>query len=296
MSPRRNARAAEVRRPVARGKTRALGQHFLRDESVVSRIVALVSPTARDVVVEIGPGQGALTGSLAASAGRLIALEVDLALAARLRERFADAAHVDIVDADARAFDYASLASLKPDPAGRVLAVGNLPYSVGKPILMALVEAGPVIGAMALMLQREVAERVAAAPGSRTYGSLSVLTQVACEVRLAFGVPPGAFRPPPQVDSVVIHLTPRHAPIVDVASPARFRAVVRAAFSQRRKNLANALSSGLGLGAERSRALVATAGIDPNRRAETLSLAEFAQLASALDPAEARVAPSADDD
>lgn len=282
MSPRRNARATEIRRPAARGKTRALGQHFLRDTGMAYQIVELVAPTARDVVVEIGPGQGALTGLLASAAGRLVALEVDMALAARLRERFAGSPHVDIADADARSFDYASLAALKPDPLGRVLAVGNLPYSVGKPILMALVEAGGAIDEMALMLQREVAERVAAAPGSRVYGSMSVLTQIACDVRLAFGVPPGAFTPPPQVDSAVIHLRRLATPPVPIAEPERFRAVVRAAFAQRRKNLANALAAGLGGGAERARLRVAAAGIDPGRRAETLSLAEFARLAEAL--------------
>ena len=282
MSPRRNARATEIRRPAARGKTRALGQHFLRDISVAHRSVDLVAPTPRDVVVEIGAGQGALTSLLARAAGRLVALEVDERLAGRLAERFADATSVDVAVADARGFDYATLAALKPEPDGRVLAVGNLPYSVGKPILMALVEAGRAIDEMALMLQREVAERVAAAPGSRVYGSLSVLTQLACDVRLAFGVPPGAFSPPPQVDSAVIHLRTRAAPPVPIDDPARLRTVVRAAFSQRRKNLANALAAGLGLGAERARTLAADAGIDANRRAETLSLAEFATLAKML--------------
>jgi 16S rRNA (adenine1518-N6/adenine1519-N6)-dimethyltransferase len=282
MSPRRHARAAEGRRPAARGKTRALGQHFLRDAGVAHRIVALVAPTPRDLVVEIGPGQGALTGLLAEACGRLLALEADAALAGRLRERFAGADHVEIREADARSFDYAALRALRPDPEGRVLAVGNLPYSVSKPILMALVEAGRAIDEMALMLQREVAERIAAAPGTRVYGSLSVLTQMAADVRVAFGVPPGAFRPPPQVDSAVVHLRVRSAPPVPIADARRFRAVVRAAFGQRRKNLANALAAGLGLAAERARALVAGAGIDPGRRAETLSLAEFARLADAL--------------
>src|SRR5499426_308485 len=168
------------------------------------------------------------------------------------------------------------------DPDGRVLVAGNLPYSVGKPILMALVEAGGAIDEMALMLQREVAERVAAVPGTRVYGSLSVLTQVACDVRLAFGVPPGAFSPPPQVDSAVIHLRARAIPPVPIAEPDRFRAVVRAAFGQRRKNLANALAAGLGLAAERARALISAAGIDPARRAETISLDEFARLTDVL--------------
>jgi 16S rRNA (adenine1518-N6/adenine1519-N6)-dimethyltransferase len=281
MSPRRNARAVEPPRRAAGGKRRALGQHFLRDDGVARRIVELVRPTARDLVVEIGPGEGALTGHLAAAAGRFVGLEIDPALAARLRARFAHVASVEIHEADARSADYASLRAMRPDPTGRVLVAGNLPYSVGKPILMALVEAGAAIDEMALMLQREVAERVAAPPGSRVYGSLSVLTQMACDVRLALTVPPGAFRPPPQVDSAVLHLrVPPAAPLV-VADPARFRAVVLAAFGQRRKSLANALGAGLGLGAERCRAICASAGIDPTRRAETLTLAEFARLSEA---------------
>ena len=285
MSPRRNARAL-ARRPAAprapARKTRALGQHFLRDDRVAERIVALVRPTPRDLVVEIGPGQGALTGRLAAACGRLIALEVDHELAARLRERFAGTARVEILDADAREHDYRALPALKPDATGRVLIVGNLPYSAGKAILMALVEAGRAIDEMALMLQKEVAERVAAAPGGKTYGSLSVLTQMACEVTFAFAVPPGAFRPPPQVDSGVLHLRPRSVPPVAVADPAGFRAVVRAAFSQRRKSLANSLAAGLGLPVGRAREAARAAGVDPSRRAETLTLAEFARLAERL--------------
>ena len=284
MSPRRNARAAAprapVHRPSTRGRTRALGQHFLRDRSVVDRIVDLVAPTARDLVVEIGPGRGALTETLAARAGRLLTLEIDAELAATLHARFAASAHVEVRQADARQFDYRTLRALTPDPAGRVLVVGNLPYSVGKPILAALVEATAAIDEMALMLQREVAERVAAEPGGKTYGALSVLTQVAVAARLAFSVPPGAFSPPPQVDSAVLHLVTHRAPPVPVADPARFATVVRAAFGQRRKSLANSLAAGLSLGAERARRLCEAASIDPGRRAETLSLAEFARLAA----------------
>lgn len=286
MSPRRNARATVPRAPVyrsaTRGRTRALGQHFLRDRSVVDRIVDLVAPTARDLVVEIGPGRGALTEMLAARAGRLLTLEIDAELAASLQARFAGSSHVEVRQADARHFDYRTL---RPhDPAGRVLVVGNLPYSVGKPILAALVEAAPAIDEMALMLQKEVAERVAAAPGGKTYGALTVLTQVSVAVRLAFSVPPGAFSPPPQVDSAVLHLATHRTPPVPVVDPGRFAAVVRAAFSQRRKSLANALAAGLGLGAERARRLVEAAAIDPGRRAETLSLAEFARLAATPEP------------
>jgi 16S rRNA (adenine1518-N6/adenine1519-N6)-dimethyltransferase len=253
---------------------------------VGDRIVDLVAPTSRDLVVEIGPGRGALTETLAARAGRLLTLEIDGELAANLQARFAEAAHVEVRQADARQFEYRTLRALAPDPAGRVLVVGNLPYSVGKPILAALVEAAPAIDEMALMLQKEVAERVAAEPGGKTYGALSVLTQVAVAARLAFSVPPGAFSPPPQVDSAVLYLRSHRRPPVAVGDPARFATVVRAAFSQRRKSLANALAAGLGIGAARARRLIEAVGIDPGRRAETLSLGEFARLAATPDSPE----------
>ena len=281
MSPRRNARAVERARPAARGRTRALGQHFLRDDTVAERIVGLVTPTSRDLVVEIGPGRGALTGHLAERSGRLVALEIDGGFADTLRERFASSPHVEIVETDARRFDYARIRTRLPDPAGRALVVGNLPYSVSKPILAALLAAGNAVDEMALMLQREVADRVAAAPGSKAYGALSVLTQIACDVRLAFTVPPGAFSPPPKVESAVIHLRVREAPPVPISDARRFAVVVRAAFGQRRKNVANSLAAGLGMPVDRARALVVTAGLDPACRAEVLSLGEFARLAEA---------------
>jgi 16S rRNA (adenine1518-N6/adenine1519-N6)-dimethyltransferase len=257
-------------------RRRALGQHFLRDGGIARAIVDLVGPTANDLVVEIGPGEGALTAELARRAGRVIALEVDPALAARLRSSLPG---VEIVEADARGWDYGTLVA---PPGGRVLVVGNLPYSVGKPILMALVAARTAIGTMALMLQREVAERVAAAPGSRVYGSLSVLTQLYCDVTLALRVPPEAFRPPPKVDSAVIRLDVLPSPRVAVADERRFHVVVRAAFAQRRKTLANTLTAGLGRPVEVVRAAAESAGIDPSRRAETLTISEFAKLTARL--------------
>jgi 16S rRNA (adenine1518-N6/adenine1519-N6)-dimethyltransferase len=261
---------------VTSGKRRALGQHFLRDAGVARAIVDLLAPAASDLVVEIGPGEGALTDHLAPRAGRVVALEVDRDLIDRLRRRLAT---VEVVEADARTWDYGALAR----PAdGRVLIAGNLPYSVGKPILQALVDAGTAIDEMALMLQLEVAERVAAAPGSKTYGSLSILTQVYCEVRIAFRVPPGAFRPPPKVESAVLHLRPLAVPRVESADLRRFHAVVRAAFAQRRKTLANALAAGLGVPAEAAREAAGAAGVDPTRRAETLDIKEFAALARRL--------------
>jgi 16S rRNA (adenine1518-N6/adenine1519-N6)-dimethyltransferase len=261
---------------VVAGRRRALGQHFLRDAGVARAIVDLVGPTPADLVVEIGPGEGALTEALAARSGRLIALEVDRGLIERLRRRLPS---VEVLEADARGWDYGALAR----PAGgRVLVVGNLPYSVSKPIVMALLEARRAIDRMALMLQREVAERLAAPPGRRVYGALSVLTQAVCDVELALRVPPGAFRPPPKVDSAVMRLTPRAEPRVPPALEQRFRDVVRAAFARRRKTLANALAGGLGLSLGAAREAATTSGVDPGRRAETLTIEEFVALTARL--------------
>ncbi|PYN76743.1 MAG: ribosomal RNA small subunit methyltransferase A [Candidatus Rokuibacteriota bacterium] len=258
-------------------KRRALGQHFLRDPTIAHAIVDLVAPTARDLVVEIGPGEGALTTALAGRAGRVIALEIDRALAEGLRAKLPT---VEVLDADARTWNYASLAA--PAGGGRVLAVGNLPYSVGKAILVALIDARTAIDEMALMLQREVAERLAAPAGGKAYGSLSVFAQLYCDVRVALRVPPGAFRPPPQVDSSVLHLRVLREPRVPLADAGRFQKVVRAAFAQRRKTLGNALAGGLGLPLEVVRRAATTAGVDPGRRAETLTIGEFADLVRQL--------------
>jgi 16S rRNA (adenine1518-N6/adenine1519-N6)-dimethyltransferase len=258
------------------GKRRALGQHFLRDPTIARAIVDLVAPTPADLVVEIGPGQGALTGELVRRAGRVLALEVDRTLLERLRVTFPT---LELLQADARAWDWSSLA--RPG-GGRALVVGNLPYSVGTTILTTLARAPRAIDLMAVMLQREVAERVAAAPGSKTYGSLSVHVQLHWGVELALRVPPGAFRPPPKVDSAVLRLTPLPGPRVELGDEGRFEAVVRAAFAQRRKTLANALAAGLGLPVVATREAAASAGVDPGRRAETLNIDEFAEVARRL--------------
>lgn len=267
------------------GRRRALGQHFLRDTRIAQAIVEMARLTRADLCVEIGPGEGALTLLLAERAGRLLALEVDDALIARLRPRLALAPQVEVRHADARSFDYSTLSGLRPSPQGRVVVVGNLPYSVSKPILARLVQARTAISEMILTLQKEVAERVAAEPGSSRYGTLSVLTQLYCEVRLAMTIPPGAFRPPPEVDSAVLHLSVLPAPRVSLADEPFFHRVVKAAFSQRRKSLANALASGLRLPVTAVRERLAATGIDPIRRAETLSLDEFSRLTAVFAPA-----------
>jgi 16S rRNA (adenine1518-N6/adenine1519-N6)-dimethyltransferase len=261
-----------------KGKRRALGQHFLKDARIARAIVEMAGPAPDDLVVEIGPGNGALTGLLAERAGRLLALEVDELLVGRLHSRFSGTGHVEIRLADARSFEYEKLPALLPSSAGRVLVVGNLPYSVSKPILFRLIEARAALSSLTLMLQREVAERVVASPGSRRYGSLSVLSQLYADPRLAFTVPPGAFTPSPEVESAVVQLTVLMEPRVQLEDEAAFRRVVKAGFGQRRKTLANALSGGLGIPVEAARRWLIASGIDPLRRAETLTLDEFACL------------------
>jgi len=167
-------------------------------------------------------------------------------------------------------------------PAGALPVVANLPYSSGTAILARLLETPERFPRIVVMLQREVAERLCSQPGSRTYGALTVLTAARAAVSFGFVVPPGAFRPPPQVESAVVRLTPRATPRVPPALDARFREVVKAAFSSRRKTLANALAGGLGLSLVAARAAAARAGVDPGRRAETLNIDEFVALTARL--------------
>lgn len=271
--------------PATGRRRRALGQHFLVDPGVAARIVEAVGATTADVVCEIGAGPGTLTWALAARVGRLVALEIDPALQARLAaaaRTWPDRERVEIKLADARGFAYEELHALRPAPAGRVLVVGNLPYSVSKLILGRLFDARAALDAAVLMLQREVAERITAPPGGREYGALSVFWQRWADVTQLEVVPPVAFRPPPAVESAVIRVGFRTIPRVPVGDEAMFTRVVRAAFGQRRKTLGNALRGGGLGGAERLAAALDRATIDGGRRAETLSLEEFARLADAL--------------
>jgi 16S rRNA (adenine1518-N6/adenine1519-N6)-dimethyltransferase len=261
---------------ISRSRRRALGQHFLADAGVARAIVDIIAPRSTDLVVEIGPGQGALTCELARRAGRLIALEIDGGLVRRLRTRFPSA---EVIEVDARRWPYRHLA--RP-PHGRVLVVGNLPYSAGTAILTALVDARSAIDEITVMLQREVAERVAAAPGGKSYGSLSVLVQLVSDPTVVLRVPPRAFRPPPKVESAVLRVNVLSTPRVAVPDEQRFRAVVRAAFAQRRKTIGNSLAAVLGLPSGEIRDALERAGIDASRRAETLTLEEFARLAARL--------------
>lgn len=246
------------------------GQHFLHDRNIIGRIVTALDPQADDSMVEIGPGKGALTRELLTRVAHLDAVELDRDLIAQLQSEL-PADKLTLHSADALKFDFCRLMQ-----AGHKLRlIGNLPYNISTPLLFHLLDQAGCIEDMYFMLQKEVVERLRATPGGKDYGRLSVMIQYRCAVEKLFDVAPGAFTPPPKVDSSVVRLTPHAVPPVVVNDPEQFARVVRAAFANRRKTLRNNMK-GL-LSAERMVAL----GIDPTRRAETLSLAEFAALSNA---------------
>jgi 16S rRNA (adenine1518-N6/adenine1519-N6)-dimethyltransferase len=248
-------------------------QHFLVRPEVADRIVALANLGGSEAVLEIGPGRGALTARLAAVARELWLVEIDRDLSATLRERFAADPRVHVLEGDILRVD---LAALLPSP---TVVVANLPYNISTPVLMRLLQAPALFSRLVLMLQREVAARLGAGPGTKTYGALSVMVQLVADVRTAFNVGADAFSPRPRVDSSVVVIEPRQPATLTAAELAGVRRVVRTAFAQRRKQLGNALAS---LGAALPPALDQL-GIDPRRRPETLSAGEFVALAHALE-------------
>ncbi|MFO1069867.1 MAG: 16S rRNA (adenine(1518)-N(6)/adenine(1519)-N(6))-dimethyltransferase RsmA [Geminicoccaceae bacterium] len=251
-----------------------LGQHFLFDPSILGRIAAAAGPLQDRTVLEVGPGPGGLTRALlAAGPALLVAIDADARSIEALRPLEAEAAgRLQLVHGDALAFDPGGVA-----PAGGLIAVANLPYNVGTEILLRWLHRLERFDRFVLMFQREVALRLAAAPGSADYGRLAVLAQTLCRVERLFDLPPGAFVPPPKVWSSVVRLVPR-PDRPDAAATALLEAVTRAAFGQRRKMLRASLATLV----PDPLALLAAAGIDPQRRPETLTLVEFAALASAL--------------
>jgi 16S rRNA (adenine1518-N6/adenine1519-N6)-dimethyltransferase len=248
------------------------GQHFLTDTTVVARMVDAIDPQPEDHLVEIGPGLGVLTAALLARIPALEAVELDRDVIPKLAQRCGALGRLEIHAADALRFDFGALAA-----DGRPLrVVGNLPYNISTPLLFHLLQDRAVIHDMHFMLQKEVVDRLAAQPGGKDYGRLSVMMQYHCAVDALFEVPPTAFEPPPKVDSAVVRLVPHARPPVAVHDEKQFERLVVQAFSQRRKTLRNTLKELLDAEA------MAAVGIDAARRAETLSLDEFARLANAL--------------
>ncbi len=263
-----NDRRQGLAPPVARKR---FGQHFLHDPQVLDRIVRAINPKPGENLVEIGPGLGALTRPLLERCGALQAIELDRDIIPHLRAASLDHQGLSILQADALKVDFGALAP----PGGKLRVVGNLPYNISTPLLFHLLGFSDTIEDMYFMLQKEVVQRICAAPDTEHYGRLTLTLAVRAEATMLFTVGSGAFNPPPKVDSAVVRLRPRPSPF-PIHKLATFDQVVRQAFSYRRKTLNNALR-GL-CGPEN----FAAAGINPSARAETLSAADFARLANCL--------------
>lgn len=255
---------AEGHRPRKR-----FGQHFLHDPAIIARLVAAIAPRPGQHLVEIGPGLGALTAPLLEAVGTLDAVELDRDVVPRLQASCAGRGELRVHLADALEFDFCAL------PEHPLRVVGNLPYNISTPLLFHLLAQRSCIQDMHFMLQKEVVDRMVAEPGTPAYGRLGVMLQFHCAAERLFLIRPGAFNPPPRVDSAVVRLIPHEVPPVSVRDPNQFARVVSAAFGQRRKTLRNALKGVL------SAETIAAAGVDPALRPERLDLAAFARLADA---------------
>ncbi len=261
---------------------RSLGQNFLVGSYYPQRIVESVSPRVGETIIEIGPGRAALTDLLVESDARVIAVELDRELIPQLTGRFAGCSNFRLVEADALNVDFCELIA----PADSARVVANLPYYVSTPILQHLIDQRSCLHEMTLMLQREVVDRMTAAPGGKEYGYLSVLVQFYCEAEKLFDVPPGAFRPAPKVYSSVVRLIVREKPVSAVENEELFLELIKVLFAQRRKTIQNNLRAGRGkLGTPDESQLIkalADSLIDPRRRAETLSIEEISGLSNII--------------
>jgi 16S rRNA (adenine1518-N6/adenine1519-N6)-dimethyltransferase len=250
---------------------KSLGQHFLTDRRILGRIADALQLTGGETVLEIGPGRGALTDILAERAGRLIAIEYDRALAELLRQRYAKRGNVLIAEADVLEVSLGELA------VGPYVLVGNVPYYITTPILFhALVP--PRAERSVYLVQREVADRLSAAPGTKEYGALTVNVAAVARAETLFRVPAGAFSPPPKVESAVVRITPLATPLATPGEERPLRTLVQNAFGMRRKQMRRVVRSLYALDAARADALLAAAGIDPEVRPETLTPEQFVGL------------------
>lgn len=259
--------------PTPHRPRKRFGQHFLHDANVIARLVSAIRPGPDQALVEIGPGEGVLTGPLLEAGARVTAIELDRDLAAALPERLGFPKRLAVIQADVLEVDLAAVVGGE-----RVRVVGNLPYNISTPILFQLFRWREAIVDMHFMLQKEVVDRLVAEPGSKQYGRLSVMAGFHCRMARLFTVPPGAFRPPPKVDSAIIRMLPKPLDEATLAQLPQLEQVVRRAFGQRRKTLRNALK---GLLDEKA---IESAGIDPKARAETVALEGFLALADQLPP------------
>lgn len=268
--------------------SKKLGQNFLIDTSVVKNIVDAAGVGKEDLVIEVGPGTGSMTGELASRAGRVVAVELDRSLINVLNHELRDFSNVEILNKDILKINlkediidrfFASDSEFKPE---RVKVVANLPYYITTPVIMKFLEENPGIHTMVFMVQREVAERMAATPGGKEYGALSVAVQYYSRPEFILEVPPESFVPRPEVYSTVIRLNIYDKPPVKVKDKNMFFKVVKASFGQRRKNLVNALSNSgyFDCSKDEIKQILNSMGIDENQRGETLTLEQFADLAN----------------
>ena len=258
---------------------RRFGQHFLISRRVLDRLLETAALTSQEGVLEIGAGIGTLTVPLAEVAGGVVAVEIDQDLLPALRDAVARFPGVTVVQGDAMSLDLPRLVAPLPLPRK---AVSNLPYNIASPLIVTLLERPLGFTRMVFTVQREVAERLAAAPGGKDYGALSVAVQYRAAARIVMRVPSTAFYPPPDVESAVVLLEVRPKPAVHVDDEAVFFRVVRGAFAHRRKTLRNTLAGALDLDPAIVDAATKQAGIDPTRRGETLTLDEFASLSQSM--------------
>lgn len=261
---------------------KSMGQNFLVDDNVLSRIVSCVAPTPDDAILEVGPGRGALTKLLAASGAKFLAVEWDRDLLPILNAEFAGQANVEIGHGDILRVDIEQLLSSRGGGKKWKVAA-NLPYNISSQVLFRFMECSSLFERLVLMLQKEVGDRLVAPAGCKDYGALTVLLRLHFDIRREFLVKPGSFRPIPKVDSAVLSFTPLERPRVEVGDEDFFRRLVKGAFNQRRKTLLNTLRSA-GIGSEDGllQAALSRCGIDGGRRGETLTLEEFAALSREL--------------
>lgn len=257
------------------------GQNFIGDPALLERIATVCDWQPGDRALEIGPGAGTLTRAIAREAEEVLAVEIDRRLAPLLEETLADCANVHLVFTDALKADLDALMRDTLGWDGRYKLIANLPYYITTPLIMHVLEDSEKVSELVIMVQKEVGERLCAAPGSKAYGAVTVMVQYAATVARAFDVGRHAFVPAPEVDSTILHLIPYEKRPIQAQSDAVLRHIVKAAFSQRRKTLRNSLSS-LGCDKALIRQALETAGIEDSRRAETLSVAEFVALADAF--------------
>ena len=265
--------------------SKSLGQNFITDKNVIERIVEGAGPTEDDLVIEIGPGIGVLTAEAAQQAAKVVAIEIDSKLIPILDETQAEYDNVEVINQDILKTDLNGIIDeqrAKGSFSGDVKIIGNLPYYITTPIIMHILENSIRAESITVMMQKEVADRIKASPGNKTYGAISAAVQYYCEVEQVVSVPKEVFVPRPKVDSAVLKLTIRDKKPVDLIDEKAFFACIKSGFGQRRKTLLNSLTGTYGLPKDEIRRILEEAGIDPVRRAETLDMNEFAAIANGV--------------